>query len=99
MLYLGAWWFRFAPLNTFWGLALSALWVLVRTGTYTRAFVLTHDTTHDALFNTRWKNWWTGIFTGLCIAMDASGEQLAQQQQQQQQQHSKVCTGCTRYVR
>jgi fatty acid desaturase len=96
MLYLGAWWFRFAPLNTFWGLALSALWVLVRTGTYTRAFVLTHDTTHDALFNTRWKNWWTGIFTGLCIAMDAPGEQLAQQQQQQ---HSKVCTGCTRYVR
>lgn len=34
MLYTGVWWFRHAPLTSWWGLAGSALWVFIRIGTY-----------------------------------------------------------------
>jgi hypothetical protein len=34
MLYTGVWWFRHAPLTSWWGLVGSALWVFIRIGTY-----------------------------------------------------------------
>jgi len=75
-LLLGAWWFRRAPLNTWWGLALSAGWVVVRSGTHVRAFVIMHDATHGALFSRHWMNTWTGHITGIMNAMDMEGERV-----------------------
>jgi len=71
MLYTGVWWFKHAPLTSWWGLAGSAVWIFIRIGTYVRAFVLMHDATHGALFTKRWMNNWAGIITGLMNAMDA----------------------------
>jgi len=76
MLLLGTWWFRRAPLNTWWGLVLSAGWVVVRIGTYVRAFVIMHDATHGALFTKRWMNTWTGYITGILNATDMQGERV-----------------------
>lgn len=74
MLMLGAWWFRRACLDTWWGVALTACWMFVRTGTFVRAFVLMHDASHGALFTKRWLNTWSGSITGLMVGMDFTGE-------------------------
>jgi hypothetical protein len=74
----GAWLWQHVDLSTSWGLALSACWIVLRMGTYVRAFVLMHDATHNALFSKRWANYWTGIISGLMVGMDAPGESGAQ---------------------
>jgi hypothetical protein len=74
LLALGAWWFKNANLRTWHGLALSACWVIVRTGSYIRAFVIMHDAIHHALFRERWLNTLVAIVTGFNVYMDPIGE-------------------------
>jgi hypothetical protein len=74
-LLLGNWWFSRAQLTTWKGLAVSACWLIVRMGTYVRAFVMMHDATHNTLFKRRWLNTLAGNITGLMVGMHAAGEQ------------------------
>jgi omega-6 fatty acid desaturase (delta-12 desaturase) len=69
---LGSWWFKqSAALSTWWGLALSGLWLVARMGSYVRAFVLTHDAIHHAIFTKRWVNEWVGFVSGVMVGADA----------------------------
>jgi fatty acid desaturase len=72
LLTFGSWWFKqSAALSTWWGLALSGLWLVARMGSYVRAFVLTHDAVHNAVFTKRWANEWLAILSGMLTATDA----------------------------
>jgi hypothetical protein len=77
---LGSWWFRRAALNTWWGLAVSACWVFLRSGSLVRTFVVMHDAIHNALFSKRWLNSWTGLVTGIMTGADAPGMHAAADQ-------------------
>lgn len=59
--------FKALPLNTWWGLALGAAWVVVRVGTHVRCFCVMHDAVHYSLFTRRWLNEAAATISGMLI--------------------------------
>lgn len=45
-LFVGMWWFKHAPLSSWWGLAGSALWVIIRIGTHVSKLKILESAIH-----------------------------------------------------
>lgn len=70
---LNSWWFKQSQAHsTWWGLLLSGLFLVARSGAFVRASMVVHDGNHYALFTSRCANEWAAFLAGVITGTDAA---------------------------